>query len=65
MLSFILILSVLVAPAPEQNGGAADQWTPAGDSHRGCCSHHQGVCGCQGGRALCCDGQLSPSCGCD
>jgi hypothetical protein len=32
---------------------------------RGCCSHHQGVCGCSGGRATCCDGTLSPSCGCN
>ncbi len=31
---------------------------------RGCCSHHGGVCGCEKGRAVCCDGQLSPSCGC-
>jgi hypothetical protein len=30
----------------------------------GCCSHHNGVCGCSGGRAQCCDGSLSPSCGC-
>lgn len=30
----------------------------------GCCSHHGGVCGCQDGRNLCCDGSLSPSCGC-
>ena len=35
------------------------------EERRGCCSHHGGVCGCQGGRALCCDGTLSPSCGCD
>jgi hypothetical protein len=32
---------------------------------RGCCSHHGGVCGCKYGRALCCDGELSPTCGCD
>jgi|GEM_PF-2040626 len=31
---------------------------------RGCCSHHGGVCGCKGGRSLCCDGTLSPSCNC-
>jgi hypothetical protein len=31
----------------------------------GCCSHHGGVCGCEGNRAKCCDGQLSPTCGCD
>jgi len=30
----------------------------------GCCSWHGGVCGCRDGRALCCDGALSPSCGC-
>lgn len=30
----------------------------------GCCSHHGGVCGCSGGRAVCCDGVFSPSCGC-
>jgi hypothetical protein len=35
------------------------------EQRRGCCSHHGGVCGCRSGRALCCDGQLSPSCGCD
>ena len=32
---------------------------------RGCCSHHGGVCGCSGGRAVCCDGSYSPSCGCN
>lgn len=31
---------------------------------QGCCSHHGGVCGCANGRAKCCDGSLSPSCGC-
>lgn len=30
----------------------------------GCCSWHSGVCGCSGGRSLCCDGSLSPTCGC-
>ena len=35
------------------------------EQRRGCCSWHGGVCGCSGGRALCCDGTLSPSCGCD
>ena len=31
----------------------------------GCCSHHQGVCGCEGGRQVCCDGSFSPSCTCN
>jgi len=30
----------------------------------GCCSFHSGVCGCSGGRTLCCDGTLSPTCTC-
>jgi hypothetical protein len=33
-------------------------------ARRGCCSHHGGVCGCQGGRQVCCDGSFSPSCTC-
>lgn len=33
----------------------------------GCCSHHGGVCGCNKNfhRLKCCDGSLSPSCGCN
>ncbi|MBP3820210.1 hypothetical protein J6G99_01030 [bacterium] len=34
------------------------------EERSGCCSHHGGVCGCSYGRAKCCDGSLSPSCGC-
>ena len=45
------------------SGVSASSWVPL--EKRGCCSHHQGVCGCDGGRAKCCDGQLSPTCGCD
>jgi len=35
-----------------------------GINQLGCCSHHRGVCDCQGGRVICCDGTLSPSCRC-
>lgn len=33
---------------------------------RGCCSHHNGVCGCNNlsGMQRCCDGTDSPSCRC-
>jgi hypothetical protein len=31
---------------------------------RGCCSHHQGVCGCSASRTQCCDGTTSPTCQC-
>lgn len=40
---------------------AEQQPAPEG---RGCCSHHDGVCGCAGGRVQCCDGTTSPSCRC-
>lgn len=34
-------------------------------ARRGCCSHHGGVSGeCSGGRVVCNDGSLSPSCTC-
>lgn len=32
---------------------------------RGCCSYHSGQCGCSLGRVVCCDGTMSPSCGCN
>lgn len=35
------------------------------NAQRGCCSHHGGVAGCSGGRQLCNDGTLNPSCVCD
>jgi len=53
MLSFGALLS---------NGVSAGSYEPL--EKRGCCSHHGGVCGCESDRAKCCDGQLSPSCGC-
>lgn len=31
----------------------------------GCCSHHSGVSGCSGGRVVCNDGSMSPSCTCN
>lgn len=40
----------------------ADVINPQG---QGCCSWHGGECGCSpDGRDECCDGSLSPSCGC-
>lgn len=53
-----LLMGVIVIPT-----FANDPNTPE-DGRRGCCSHHSGVCGCSGGRASCCDGTLSPTCGC-
>ncbi len=51
-------------PAPPESGsivGKRGDYVPLG---RGCCSHHDGVCGCENGRQVCCDGSYSPSCRC-
>jgi hypothetical protein len=56
----VMGIAVICALVPV--AGAADVHDA---EHRGCCSYHQGVCGCEGGRAKCCDGGLSPTCGCD
>ena len=45
---------------PNENNNAEEEI-----AKRGCCSHHKGVCGCDGKRQLCCDGKLSPSCKCE
>ncbi|MBK6461915.1 MAG: hypothetical protein IPF92_13000 [Myxococcales bacterium] len=42
--------------------GPASPLEPA--EKRGCCSRHQGVCGCSSGRTQCCDGTTSPTCQC-
>jgi hypothetical protein len=35
-----------------------------GGSQSGCCHYNGGVCGCESGRARCCDGKTSTSCRC-
>ncbi len=58
-----LSLAILVALAPYSLSANQDQKTDD-VARRGCCSHHDGVCGCSNGRQECCDGSLSPSCTC-
>jgi hypothetical protein len=38
--------------------------TAAAAGTAGCCHYNQGVCGCDGGSARCCDGKVSASCRC-
>lgn len=66
-----IALTMAGGPLPHAESAAGRPSTPqqsvapdVGWSGRGCCSWHGGVCGCSNGRALCCDGQLSPTCGC-
>jgi hypothetical protein len=59
--------AVLLLAGAFLSGGRVSPTTASAASEvekSGCCSWHGGVCGCSGGRALCCDGVLSPTCGC-
>ncbi len=54
-----------VTGSADQNELCSDVLSTDELAKRGCCSWHGGVCGCKGGRAVCCDGSYSPSCGCE
>lgn len=70
MLGAVTVVALLLAPpvfrshramvgAVESSGVQRDEAEKSG-----CCSWHGGVCGCSGGRQVCCDGTLSPTCTC-
>lgn len=61
--------STTIKPQQNSNSTACQELRQSGATSeeiakRGCCSWHQGVCGCSGGRQTCCDGTTSPSCTC-
>lgn len=62
-------LSIGSATEPEPQKAACPVNVAAGENNpaqQGCCSWHDGVCGCSSsGRTECCDGTLSPSCNCN
>lgn len=43
---------------------ALDAFRPERNGNQGCCSWHGGVKGCSGGRIVCKDGTISPTCTC-
>lgn len=62
-LSALVVSGLGCIPASDPCGIAPEGAQESAEG-RGCCSHHKGVCGCSGGRTVCCDGTLSPSCNC-
>lgn len=62
----VLILGVVAhaGSVPGLDGGCVVPSASAAGTP-GCCHYNQGVCGCEDGRARCCDGKLSASCRCD
>jgi len=59
----IFMFSSFLFPLESFNSCGID-WFDFLEAQRGCCSHHDGVCGCENGRKVCCDGTYSPTCTC-
>lgn len=62
LFAFPLVFSSWCCLADQSNNPA--EVAPDAVAKSGCCSWHKGVCGCERGRAVCCDGEYSPTCGC-
>lgn len=66
---FILVLgcfSAIPFIRTNKNINSANAYCLVDENRSGCCSRHGGVCGCnqKTHQQKCCDGSLSPSCGC-
>lgn len=65
----LIAFPVVTSSMPTVTNASCRYEAPASASDpslkRGCCSWHGGVCGCKNGRAVCCDGSYSPTCGCN
>jgi hypothetical protein len=78
LIAITLLASIQIASATEDAEAktAAPDKTQCGSlqssgaskdllAQSGCCSHHDGVCGCSGTMVMCCDNSFSPSCRCN
>ncbi|MCM0756243.1 hypothetical protein M7784_13470 [Desulfovibrio aminophilus] len=64
----LVLLLAVASPAWALEPGVAGKEKPRAESVQadgpGCCRFNGGVCGCRGGRVVCCDRTLSTSCHC-
>lgn len=58
----ILVMALLALCLVSSGGGLS---TVVAADGQGCCSSHNGECGCESGYVLCCDSTLSKSCRCN
>jgi hypothetical protein len=63
-LVFALGLGVTLGLAGLHDGDGCAVPSALAAGASGCCHYNKGVCGCEGGRARCCDGKVSASCRC-
>lgn len=63
-LVFAVGLGVMVVVAGRLGGDGCVVPAASAAGSSGCCHYNRGVCGCDGGRARCCDGKVSASCRC-
>ena len=64
MRNFLLVVSIVFGLAIAGTAMYFNAEAVPTVEKRGCCSWHDGVCGCKDNRVVCCDGTLSPSCTC-
>lgn len=64
VITFIIASAITILAITINNFNTEQNYNQEQVERGGCCSRHGGVCGCQNSRAKCCDGALSPSCGC-
>lgn len=64
--SVLFILCFITLLTQKENNQAVGQCYYEQAEKAGCCSRHGGVCGCNEDyhKLKCCDGSLSPGCGC-
>lgn len=62
--AFVALAALPTAHADPSAAPPSEPERDDGESRRGCCSHHGGVCGCGGDTLRCCDGTDSPTCEC-
>ena len=65
LVAFTLGVAAWTGGSLGPDGGCPVPSASAAAGTEGCCHYNKGVCGCEGGRARCCDGKLSISCRCN
>ena len=65
LVTLALGMTAWLAGAVAGTGGGYLVPSASAAGSAGCCHYNRGVCGCESGRARCCDGKASASCRCN
>src|SRR5262245_45885357 len=64
LVALVLVVAAWLA-GPIANDAGCLVPAASAQATTGCCHYNKGVCGCESGRARCCDGKVSASCRCN